>query len=220
MTRSHVLSANDRLKGRFGDVVALSFIAATLAHFLVFQMWPEMTASDWTSPDSPDLTIIDLPTIALPAPPAPFSRPAVPVISDNVDATATIEVVDFRRMKDLPPPPPRPTEATPAERRPFVVFDVPPRLTNPEEFQRALMRAYPRSLRDAGVGGTVTLEVYVDEQGRALEGRVSDGSGYDSLDETAVSLIDVMRFAPALNRDRRVAVWVQLPIAFRMRSER
>lgn len=216
---SRSTSANDRLKARFGDIVAVAFMVATLSHFLVFQMWPEMTVSDWTSPDALPLDIIDLASVPLPAPPPRITRPALPVIGADVDPTATIAVMDFQRVKELPPPPPRPAEGVSGDRF-VVVYEVAPRLTNPEEFQRALARAYPASLRDAGIGGTVTLEVFVDEQGRAREGRVTDGSGYAGLDTAAMSLIDVMRFSPALNRDRTVAVWVRLPIEFRSRRDR
>lgn len=210
-------SANDRLKERFGDLVASSLIAATVVHFLVFQMWPEMTVSDWSTPAARDLAVVELPTIPLPAPPDPLPRPVRPVISESADVTATIEVVDFDRAGELQAPAPPPNIDSATDARGFVVLEVMPRLINPDEFQRALLRAYPQSLRDAGIGGTVSLDIHVDEEGRALEGRVRVGSGYVRLDEAALGLIDVMRFAPAVNRDRRVAVWVTVPIEFRSR---
>ena len=38
------------------------------------------------------------------------------------------------------------------------------------------------------------------------------------LDEAALKVADVFRFSPALNRDRRVAVWIELPITFQVQQ--
>jgi outer membrane biosynthesis protein TonB len=37
------------------------------------------------------------------------------------------------------------------------------------------------------------------------------------LDEAALQVADVIRFSPALNRDKRVPVWISLPINFQTR---
>jgi TonB family protein len=34
------------------------------------------------------------------------------------------------------------------------------------------------------------------------------------LDQAALAVARVMRFSPAMNRDRDVAVWVEIPIIF------
>jgi TonB family protein len=210
--------ANDLLKDRFEDVFAVSLIAATLAHFVGLQIWPAITVPDWSNAAGAVPEIVDLETIPLTAPPERLARPAPPVVVSGAPVEATIPVVRFDQVVALPPPDPPPSDPESASRRPFTPFEVAPRLTNPEEFARALMRAYPVSLRSAGIGGTVTLLVHIDESGRVLEARVDSDSGYQRLDETALDLVGLMRFTPALNRDRRVAVWVELPIEFRTRD--
>jgi protein TonB len=217
-SRAHTDPANDRLKRRFEDILGVSLIAAVGVHFLIFQMWPEMTAEVLGRDVADEVTVIQLDDIPLPVAPEALLRPAAPIISTDAPVDATIPDVGWREVAELPPPPPPPADDAGADRRPFVVYDVAPRLTNPEDFERALQRAYPTALRDAGIGGTVTLQIFIDENGRALEARVVGGSGYARLDEVAVGLIDVMRFSPALNRDRRVPVWVEIPIAFRTRD--
>jgi protein TonB len=213
-------TANDRLKDRSGDVVAFSLIAAVIVHVLVFQLWPEMSVTVWTDDGDGPLDVLVMPDeIPIPVPPEPIVRPATPRISADAPDEATIDHVSFERAAELPAPPPPPAERAEEGRSAFEVFDVAPRLVNPGDFQRALERAYPDALRDAGIGGTVTLQVYIDAEGRALEGRVVGESGYHALDAAALELIDVMRFSPALNRDRAVPVWVQLPIAFRVRED-
>jgi len=42
-------------------------------------------------------------------------------------------------------------------------------------------------------------------------------SGYPVLDEAALKIAPLMRFTPALNRDKKVKVWVSLPITFNTR---
>lgn len=213
------LPANDRLKRRFGDIFAYALIAATGMHFLVLQMWPPITVADWSSPPEEAVLVMPLDDIPLPAPPVPISRPALPIAVDDVPATATIESVPWDQVKEPPPPPPPDTRASTGAREGFFPFDVAPRLANAAEFQLALLRAYPAALRDAGIGGTVVLVAHISEEGMVLEARIGEGSGHARLDEAALGLVDVMRFTPALNRDRKVAVWVSLPVDFRIRRD-
>lgn len=51
----------------------------------------------------------------------------------------------------------------------FTAFTVPPRLQNAEEIQKALERGCPAPLRDAGLGGTVSLLVHIDQEGTVLD---------------------------------------------------
>ncbi len=79
------------------------------------------------------------------------------------------------------------------------------------------MKEYPTILRDAGIGGTVVVWMFISEEGEVLNRRVSESSGHVALDEAALEVADVFRFTPALNRDRIVQVWIQLPITFQVR---
>ena len=79
------------------------------------------------------------------------------------------------------------------------------------------MTQYPAMLRNAGIGGTVEVWFFISEEGRVLNSRVSKSSGHAQLDEAALKVADVVLFTPALNRDQRVQVWIQLPITFQVR---
>jgi TonB family protein len=46
---------------------------------------------------------------------------------------------------------------------------------------------------------------------------VNEPSGHTSLDEAALRVANVMQFSPAMNRDKKVPVWVSLPITFQTR---
>jgi TonB family protein len=50
-----------------------------------------------------------------------------------------------------------------------------------------------------------------------LQARLHTSSGHPQLDEAALRVAPEMRFSPAMNRDKRVQVWVEIPIAFSSR---
>jgi protein TonB len=101
-------------------------------------------------------------------------------------------------------------EAAPA----FTPMTIRPELKNQDEVARALERAYPPLLRDAGIGGTTVVWFFIDEKGTVVKTQLNQTSGYDALDEAALKVANVMRFSPAKNRDQIVRVWVQIPIKF------
>jgi TonB family protein len=100
----------------------------------------------------------------------------------------------------------------------FTPYDVAPRLTNSSEVVRVLEREYPPLLKDSGIGGEVTVWLYVDESGDVAVAQVRDDppgtSGYEALDAAALAVADAMVFTPAENLGRTTAVWVQIPITF------
>jgi TonB family protein len=89
-----------------------------------------------------------------------------------------------------------------------------PELQNTAEVRDALISHYPPLLRDAGIGGTPVVWFFIDETGVVQRTQLSRSSGYDALDAAALSVATTLRFAPATNRDKPVAVWVEIPIVF------
>jgi TonB family protein len=96
----------------------------------------------------------------------------------------------------------------------YAPFTKKPELANREEVVRRLAEVYPPLLRDAGVGGRAIVSVHVDEAGRVIGARIATGSGHAPLDQAALRVAEAMRFTPAENEGRPVAVWIQLPVAF------
>jgi periplasmic protein TonB len=212
-------TANDRLKRSWDTWFWGSMIAAVLLHFVVFQFWPDMAAED-VSFSSDELITIDLPPeIEIPPPPEAIARPATPVIAEaDVSEDITIAPTTFEDnpVDDLPPPPEATTTDLSAQPT-FTPYTVAPDITNRDEVQRVLQREYPPLLRDAGIGGTVRIWFFIDEQGRVQETRIQESSGHAQLDEAALAVAGVMKFTPAINRDKTVPVWVALPILFQVR---
>jgi protein TonB len=213
------LTANERFKRGFGNWFWGSMIAATVLHFAFFQFFPDLTAED-VSFTADELEAIELPPeIEIPPPPEQIARPATPVVAEaNIDEDITIAPTTFEDnpVENLPPPPE--DAGTDISAAPtFTPFTVAPDIKNRSEVQRALQREYPPLLRDAGIGGTVQVWFFIDEAGRVQDTRVNQSSGHAALDEAAIAVANVFEFTPALNRDKRVPVWVSLPITFQTR---
>ncbi len=208
---------NDRFKRSFGSWFWSSMITATVFHFVIFQFWPTQTADD-VSFTAEEVELIELPPeIEIPPPPAAISRPATPVMATaDIDDDITIAPTTFEEnpIEDLPPPPTN-DGATDLSAAPvFTPMTVRPEIRNRGEVQSALMREYPPILRDAGIGGTVVVWFFISEEGVVQDRRVSRTSGQVQFDNAALEVANVIRFTPALNRDQRVAVWIELPITF------
>ena len=211
---------NDRFKKSFGSWFWGSMIAATVIHFMLFQFWPTLSAEDVTF-TAEELEIIELPPeIEIPPPPEAISRPATPVMATaEIDNDITIAPTTFAAnpIEDLPPPPTHETpdiSAAPV----FTPMTLRPEIKNRREVQAVLMRLYPLILREAGIGGQVIVWFFISEDGTVLDSRVSESSGQLQFDEAALKVADVFRFSPALNRDRRVSVCIELPITFQVQQ--
>jgi len=214
------LTANDKFKRSFGAWFWGSMIVATLAHFCVFNFWPEMTAED-VSYSADELEAIELPPeIEIPPPPEAIARPATPVIASadiNEDITIAPTTFEDNPVEDLPPPPEETTTTDIAAAPTFTPFTVRPDIKNRDAVARAMEREYPPLLRDAGIGGTVNVWFFIDENGVVQNTLVNESSGHKALDDAAIKVADIIEFTPALNRDKRVPVWISLPITFTTR---
>jgi protein TonB len=212
-------TANDRLKRTFSSWFWGSMIAATVAHGGTFALWPELSVDDFTF-ESVEIEAIELPPeIEIPPPPQQISRPATPVMATaEIDEDITIAPTTFEEnpVEDLPPPPEE--QATDLSSAPtFTPFTVAPSIQNRAEVVRAMEREYPPLLRDAGIGGSVRVFFFIDEGGSVQDYRIDSSSGHTALDDAALAVADIYRFSAALNRDKKVPVWVSFPITFQVR---
>jgi protein TonB len=217
-------TAHDRFKASFRSVFWGSLILATFVHFAVFTLWPSMSA-EVTYLTAEELTAITLPPeIQIPAAPEAIARPALPVVAAGVvDETITIAPTTFESnpVSELPPPPSlrQNTLSDLAAAPTFTPYTLRPEIKNRAEVAAALSREYPPLLRDAGIGGTVLVWIFIDETGSVVRTQVHTTSGQLALDQAALKVADIIQFTPALNRDKRVPVWISLPILFETRDE-
>jgi TonB family protein len=96
----------------------------------------------------------------------------------------------------------------------FTPYTVLPDVRNRTEVVATLQRDYPVLLKDAGIGGTVDLWFFVNEEGRVQRTQVDHSSGHRAVDDAAIKIADVIEFTPALARDQRKPLWISLPMVF------
>jgi len=99
----------------------------------------------------------------------------------------------------------------------FTPFTVAPSITNRTEVVEAMQAAYPPLLRGAGIGGTVRVYFFINEEGVVEDVRIDRSSGHPALDDAAMRVAGVYDFTPAMNKDEQVPVWVSFPITFQVR---
>ena len=209
-------TANDRFKSSFSTWFWGSMITATVFHFVFFAFLNFGEPEDVSMSMDEIITMDIPPEIEIPPPPEAIARPATPVVtSATIDEDITIAPVTFDEnpVENLPPPPDE-VETDIGAAPVFTPYTVKPDYTNGNEVRRALEREYPPLLRDAGIGGTTIVWFFIDEQGVVQNQVVQASSGHQALDDAALRVAPVFKFTPALNRDKAVPVWVQLPITF------
>jgi protein TonB len=209
------LTANDRFKRSAGQWLYGGIIVATVFHFSLFKFFPELTASD-VSFGVNEFEAIELPPeVDIPPPPEQISRPAVPVVAAaELEEDITIAPTTFEEnpVENLPPPP---SDASRLGDQPvFTPFTVRPGVKNRRNAERIVLSHYPRLLKEAGIGGTVEVYVFIDVNGKVQNATVNKSSGNRTLDDAALAAAREITFTPALNRDKTVPVWISIPITF------
>ena len=106
--------------------------------------------------------------------------------------------------------PPESEETPPAALPPPLVEAVP-------EYRKNPAPPYPRIARRRGYEGTVILEVLVGPDGKAEEVRLFRSSGYPILDRAAESSVKKWLFRPGKKGDQTVAMWVKVPVRFKLK---
>ncbi|MDE2876649.1 MAG: M56 family metallopeptidase [Gemmatimonadota bacterium] len=129
-----------------------------------------------------------LPVVSLPTTPSPY--------------TAAYEV------------PPVPSDASVMEAPQYVDHTTRPELANRWQVKKTLEDKYPAALRDAGIGGTTVLYLFVNTDGTVSETIVKTSSGHPSLDWAAVQAAKSARFLPASNEGLPVGIWIEMEMPF------
>lgn len=93
-----------------------------------------------------------------------------------------------------------------------------PELRNLNQVRGYMERNYPRTLQDAGIGGSVTLEFIVEANGTVNPAsvRVLDAS-HQQFERVSAEVVERFRFRPGLYGDQEVRVLVRMPITWQPR---
>lgn len=205
---------NEAFKLGGGRRAAIGLIAAVLFHVGVFELFPQMQAERLGAAVTALETIELPPEVRIPPPPEQIARPATPkVAAVEMDENVTIAPTTFESnpVENLAPPK---MGMDPSARPSFIPYTMAPVLQNKKEVLRFLERVYPPMMKSAGVGGAVVLWLYIDEQGQVQRTVVAESSGFEQLDAAAEKVAAKMKWSPAMNRDKKTAVWLSQAIDF------
>ena len=189
-------------------ITGLSGIVILILSFLVFPRSTNTMELD----EEVQIIIeqIDIPQTEQFDQPPPAARPSVPVESESEDLADDVTLDEFNLDEfdawDAPPPPPE------GPRVKFIPYDDPPIPLKP------IRPRYPEIAQEAGIEGTVVVQVFVDEKGRVKDTVILKGIPNTGLDEAATEAIRKVRFRPAKQRERAVGVWISIPVNFRLKS--
>jgi protein TonB len=97
---------------------------------------------------------------------------------------------------------PKPTSFIPLEIYPEIIYKHTPE--------------YPRLAKQAGITGTVWINVLLDEEGNVIDAIIAKSSGIKSLDEAALKAAYKNKFKPGIQNGRPVKVWVTYLVEFKL----
>ena len=192
-------------------VVRITGLAGILILIFTFLIFPRSTnIMDLDDEIQIIIEQIDIPQTEQFDRPPPPARPSVPVESESEDIADDVTLDEFNLDEfdawDAPPPPPE------GPRVKFIPYDDPPVPLRP------IRPKYPEIAQEAGIEGTVVVQVFVDDRGRVKETIILKGIPNTGLDEAAADAIRNVRFRPAKQRERAVGVWISIPVNFRLKS--
>ncbi len=200
---------------RVGLVVSLAFIIAVMVLFPKLEQRSRTQKEVQIIIETTDIPITEQ-KIEMAKPP---SRPAIPVESEDEDFSEDISMdidMDFDDYVAWEAPPAPPEENTGPTIR-FIPYDEPPKpIGGFEAIQKNVV--YPEIAQEAGIEGTVIVQAFVDKKGKVQDCVILKGVPNTGLDEAAVKAIKMTRFIPAMQRDRKVGVYISIPVIFKLRS--
>lgn len=210
------ISANERFRSRAGDWLSGGLIGAVLAHGGLFVFFPDLHAAEVQRSAVAPLILHRPPAVDLPSTPQEIERPPSPRVAAAVlDEGPYRYIPPGRARPEALRPPPR--GARPEDQPSYIPRDREPVLRNRGVLLRELQDRYPPMLREAGIGGTVRLYVYISETGEVEKTMLQRSSGQPALDRAAAEVARKAEFTPALNRERPTGVWILLPMSFDVR---
>ena len=198
------------LKFKYPVIIRLSTLFSIILLILIFLIYPRyLGLIALEDVELQEIIIENIPQTQQIEKPPPPARPSVPVESEDEDIAddLTIEETDLDSLEawDAPPPPPE------GPRVKFIPYDDPPQPLS------SIRPVYPEIAQEAGIEGTVVVQVFVDKKGRVKDTLVLKGIPNTGLDEAAVTAIKKTRFRPAKQRERAVGVWISIPVNFRLK---
>ncbi len=205
------------LRLKYRKLIEASLVIALLICIVLFQAFKRFERRETVKKyEVAKIETIEVPQTQQEKIAPPPSRPAIPIESESEDipddVTIDMTEIDFEEIP--PPPPPPPVEDETATL--FVAYDEPPMpIGGFEAIQKKLV--YPEIARKAGIEGQVTVYAHINEKGEVIDTKILVPLGNSGCNEAAVAAIKAVRWKPAKQRDKPVAVWVSIPVRFKLK---
>ena len=198
------------IKYKYPITIRLATLSSMLLLIFTFLIYPRYLGMlELEDVELQEILIENIPQTQQIERPPPPARPSVPVESEDEDIAddLTIEETDLDNFEawDAPPPPPE------GPRVKFIPYDDPPQPLSD------IRPVYPEIAQEAGIEGTVVVQVFIDKKGRVQDTVILKGIPNTGLDEAAILAIRKTRFRPAKQRERPVGVWISIPVNFRLK---
>lgn len=215
--------AHDRFKQRSRSWTWIGISIATVIHFLLLAFVPiaqRLETTPQVQAIKPIRAVRLLPRIEVPPPPervaplAPPILPTLPPIDDGFEVKRVVLTDELLKSSPILEPPISVETDEMAGFQYFVPSMVKPQLVNRDEVRRNLEREYPRYLQNAGIGGALMIQFWIDEDGLVHKYEIKRSSGRKELDEAAERVVPTMKFRPAYKLGRPVKIIVALPVRF------
>lgn len=197
------------LKKQYPLHIRIGFLTTLVLLILGFMFIPEMkrepTLPKFSKPIKVDKLPPQLQNIVKPPPPP---KPKLPVAaeSDEEVEAETIEKTDFSGLEkeaDVGFEPPK-----------FVAYEVAPKPLNERIMQQG---TYPEIARRLGIEGKLYLELWIDTKG-TVRNVIITKPLYPAIDKVAKERAYQLKFSPAMQNDKPVAVRLAYPVIFKLEN--
>ncbi|MCU0643592.1 MAG: energy transducer TonB [bacterium] len=205
------------LRAMYRKVIEFALIGALLLCIIIFQAFSQFQKKGTQKQfEVAKIEVTEVPQTEQEKLPPPPSRPAIPIESESEDMPDDVTIDDTEiDFDELPPPPPPPAAEDEAASF-FVPYDDPPDPIGGFAAIQAKL-VYPEIARKAGIEGTVTVQAKISERGEVIDTRILVPLGNSGCNEAAVAAIKAVKWKPAKQRDKPVAVWVSIPVRFKLK---
>ena len=124
-----------------------------------------------------------------------------------LDEDITIEETDLEDFEDWDELPPSADSGPKVRFIPYDKAPVPLAAIRPE---------YPEIAMEAGIEGTVIVQAFINKKGNVTDAEILKGIPNTGLNEAALDAVRRSRWKPARQRDKKVGVWMSIPINFKL----
>jgi protein TonB len=211
-------SPHANLKAQYKRVMQIASAITLILAIVVFQIARQISLTAATlSHSNIKIEVADIPVTEQLKRPPPPARPTVPIPTEEEsvpeDLTISSTEIDLTQIAP-PPPPPADDEADYT----FVAYDEPPQIIGGmAELLKHLK--YPRLAQAAGVEGIVFLKVLVGVDGRTQKTEIIKAKPENmGFEQSAMAAVQKVKWEPAKQRDRKIRVWVSIPVQFKLVS--